>query len=720
MRPFLLAAAMAGAALAASPWPALAQDRNAPVTFTADDVQYDRDQGIVTATGRVEAWQNDRTLRADRIVFNRNTGVAAATGNVVLQDADGQVTFSDYAELTQDMKDGVLKGMRALLSQNGKLAANGARRIDAQLNELSRAVYTTCNLCAKDPTRAPLWDVRAREAVQDIGNKRIEYRDAIIDVYGIPVMYTPYLTHPDPTEKRASGLLIPSFGSGSRHLGAFLSVPYYIVLDAQSDVTLTGMVTQKADEVLSYAYRRRFNDGKVTLNGSFSDEHFKANGHLFAHGDFAIDDAFRWGFDFNRGSNAAYLRDFRIAPNVPVLVSSVFVEGFGQGAYTRSDIRLYQSLTSATLTSKLSYVLPRTQYSYVGEQDSWGGRFAFDGDAFNVIRNSGTKTQRASANLDWSRPFNGPLGDLWTFAAHVDSAAYNATGLNMLPNYSAISSANATQAMPTMSLQMRLPFQRTAGDYGTQLLEPIVKGFVSPRSPSYANGRIPNEDALITEFTDATLFATNRFQGNDRLEGGLRAAAGLHGNWSFPDGSVIDGMFGQSYRTEKDLAFNQYSGLRGTRSDYVARASITPSSSFDLTARARFDERTFKVNLADTTATVGYQQTTLNAGYLYSNTNPFAYYDNTPASFVNTPRNEVSVGAHTQYGAWKFNADARRDIRLNKFVSLGAGATYEDECFIFDVRYYRRYVSILSDGGDSGLLFNITLKTVGEFGFHAS
>ncbi len=712
--------AVAAVALALASQSARAQDKTAPVTFTADDLQYDRDQGIVTATGHVEAYQNDRTLRADKIVFNRNTGVAAATGHVVLQDADGQVTFSDYAELTQDMKDGVLKGMRALLSQNGRLAANGARRIDAQLNELSRAIYTTCSLCALDPTRPPLWDIRAREAVQDIANKRIEYRDAIIDVYGIPMMYTPYLTHPDPTQKRATGLLIPSFGSGSRHLGAFLSVPYYIVLDDQSDLTLTAMLTQKADQELGFAYRRRFNDGKVTVNGSVSDENLKANGHVFAHGDFAINDEFRWGFDFNRTSNAAYLRDFRIAPNVPVLVSSVFVEGFGQGAYSRSDIRLYQSLTATTLTSKLPYVLPRTQYSFVGEQDPWGGRFAFDGDAFNVIRNSGTKTQRVSANLDWSRPFTGRLGELWTFDAHVDSAAYNATGLNLLPNYSAISSASSTQAMPTLSLQLRWPFQRTAGDHGTQVLEPIVKGFLSPKSPSYANGRIPNEDALDSEFTDATLFSTNRFQGNDRLEGGPRAALGLHANWTFPDGGVIDGLVGQSFRAQKDLAFNRYSGLQGTRSDYVARVSFTPTANFDLTTRGRFDQRTFNVNFADATATAGTDLLTVNAGYLYSNTNPFTYYDTAPSSFVNTPRNEVSVGGSTRYGAWRFNADARRDVRLNKFVSIGAGATYEDECFIFDVRYYRRYVSVLSDGGDSGLLFNVTLKTVGEFGFHAS
>ena len=30
---------------------------NAPVTFTADEVEYDRESGVVTARGRVEAWQ---------------------------------------------------------------------------------------------------------------------------------------------------------------------------------------------------------------------------------------------------------------------------------------------------------------------------------------------------------------------------------------------------------------------------------------------------------------------------------------------------------------------------------------------------------------------------------------------------------------------------------------------------------------------------------------
>ena len=65
-----------------------AVDRDKPVTFIADQVEYDREAGIVTASGHVEAWQGDHVLRADKIIYDRNTGVAAAKGNVVRAERD--------------------------------------------------------------------------------------------------------------------------------------------------------------------------------------------------------------------------------------------------------------------------------------------------------------------------------------------------------------------------------------------------------------------------------------------------------------------------------------------------------------------------------------------------------------------------------------------------------------------------------------------------------
>ena len=219
-------------------------DRNAPVTFTADTVEYDRENALVIAQGHVEAWQNEHVLRADRVTFDRNTGVAAAKGNVALLEPNGQVLFADYAELSQDMKNGVMRDMRAILAENGRLAANGARRTEGQINEMSRVVYSTCDLCAKDPTKAPLWQIRALSAVQDLENKKIEYQDAVLEMYGVPVGYMPYFWHVDPSVKRGSGLLIPAFGATS-HLGAFFSQPYYWVIDDQSDATFVPTLTTR-------------------------------------------------------------------------------------------------------------------------------------------------------------------------------------------------------------------------------------------------------------------------------------------------------------------------------------------------------------------------------------------------------------------------------------------------------------------------------------------
>ncbi|NCY25518.1 MAG: hypothetical protein EBX37_11885, partial [Alphaproteobacteria bacterium] len=154
-------------------------------------MEYDRERGIVTARGRVEAWQNERILRADTFIYDRQSGIATVRGNVQLMEADGQVLFAEEAELGEGFREGVLTGVRALLAANARLVANGARRTPvpvpegappgtqpATFTDLTRVVYSSCNLCESDPSRPPLWQVRARTATQDTDVQRVAYRDA--------------------------------------------------------------------------------------------------------------------------------------------------------------------------------------------------------------------------------------------------------------------------------------------------------------------------------------------------------------------------------------------------------------------------------------------------------------------------------------------------------------------------------------------------------------
>ena len=693
--------------------------RDQPVYYQADSATYDRDSGIATLTGHVEFWQGDRILLADKVTYDRNSNVVAASGSVVLLEPDGRAVFSDYAEMSGGMKDGVLSGMSALLAENGRLVANGARRIDARINELSRLVYTTCNLCKEDPTRAPLWEIRARDAIQDIDNKRIEYHDALVDIYGLPVIWLPYFTHPDPSAKRSSGILIPLIGY-TKHLGAFVSVPYYWVIDDQSDATFSPLIATGNGPALDFQYRRAFNNGTIRIDGSIANDKGEAAGHIYTKGQFALNDEWRWGFDINRASSLQYFNDFRVQGAQDILTSRVYLEGFGQGSYSLLDGRLYQGLTTSQNTNRLPYVMPRYEYSFFGEPDALGGRLSLDTTNFNVLRGNGTNTERLGLRVNWDRPAIGMLGDVWDFSLHLDSAAYTAHRLNEQPNWATADNVSSAQAMPTVAVELRWPLRRNAGDWGTQIIEPIAQVLGAPRSSNYVNSIIPDEDSLDLEFTDANLFAINRFNGIDRLEGGMRANVALHGEWLFPSGASVDALVGQAYRAQTDFAFPANSGLQSTVSDVVSHVSWTPNQYFDITSRQRFEHKSLRIQLADAIASAGPSFLRFSAGYIYTSTNPYTQYTSpTQLTAPNTPRNEITVGSSTSFSHWKLHASARRNLESNTMVTLQAGGSYEDECFIFDVSFYRRYTSVNGDGGASSVLFQITLKTVGEFGFHA-
>ena len=99
-------------------------------------------------------------------------------------------------------------------------------------------------------------------------------------------------------------------------------------------------------------------------------------------------------------------------------------------------------------------------------------------------------------------------------------------------------------------------------------------------------------------------------------------------------------------------------------------------------------------------------------------------YDFTPTTtktMLTTPRNELTLGLNTTHGPWHFGTagTARAGDRPDG-LGRASDAAYEDECFIFDVHFYRRYTSLDGDSGATTMLFQITFKTVGEIGFNAS
>ena len=199
------------------------------VVMRADHVRHNEASGIITASGSVEFAHEGRILQADTVTYNQPADLIIAAGNVVLVEPTGEILFSEYAEMTGDLREGLIREIRVLLTDNARLAANGARRLEGRTTEMAKAVYSPCELCPETPDRAPLWQVKARSVIHDQLQQDIVYHDATLEVFGFPVLYTPYLRHPDPTVERRTGFLTPLYGSSST-LGHTVRIPYYVVL----------------------------------------------------------------------------------------------------------------------------------------------------------------------------------------------------------------------------------------------------------------------------------------------------------------------------------------------------------------------------------------------------------------------------------------------------------------------------------------------------------
>ena len=182
------------------------------ILLQADEIVYDDETKTVSAVGRVEISDADRTLFADRVEYDQANDKVTAIGNVSMADGRGNVAFADHVVLTDRMRDGVLRGFGALIGKNGRLAARGAERIDDRVIA-TRAVYSPCQICQKKGDRTPLWQVKAERVVYDQTKHKVRFTNAVMEVEGVPVAWLPVMSVPDPTVRYASGLLTPDGGN---------------------------------------------------------------------------------------------------------------------------------------------------------------------------------------------------------------------------------------------------------------------------------------------------------------------------------------------------------------------------------------------------------------------------------------------------------------------------------------------------------------------------
>ena len=130
-----------------------------------------------------------------------------------------------------------------------------------------KSVFTTCNYRKND--KCPPWELRAKNIKHDNLKKTIYYDNVVIKVYDVPVLFLPKLAHPDPTVKRRSGFLVPSY-SDTKNLGAGINIPYFWALDNDKDLTIKNKLFVKEHPLFLGEYRQAFLNSDLTLDFGYT------------------------------------------------------------------------------------------------------------------------------------------------------------------------------------------------------------------------------------------------------------------------------------------------------------------------------------------------------------------------------------------------------------------------------------------------------------------
>ena len=481
-------------------------NKDAKMLVEADELVQNSNDNTVAAKGNVRIYYDGRTLEADKVVYNKTTKRLFATGHAKLTEKDGTVYHGETFDLTDDFRDGFVDSLRADTTQKTHFSAPRAERTDGDTTVFEKGTYTACDACKDNPSKPPLWRVRAKRIIHKNDEQMVYYEDAYLEFLGIPVAYVPYLSSPDPTVNKKSGVLSPHTFYKSQ-LGYGVGIPIFFNLAPDYDLTLTPTAFTQQGFFGAGEFRQRFDNGLYYIRasgidqahpGAFSTAPYGAASRTFrgdvdTKGEFKLSPEWKFGWNIAILSDKYYLNDYSIPTDTRS--SNYFSESIstlyltGQGARSYFDLRGYyfQGLSTHDLQSQQPLAHPVLDYNKTVDLDpakthGIGGQLEFDfnftslsaqsasfqsvgprtldsayglydvcntyqpgrtSGASCLLRGIGGDYERATGQISYQRKYIDTIGEVWTPFAF---ARFNgqSLSLNTTNNYTFAANGNVS------------------------------------------------------------------------------------------------------------------------------------------------------------------------------------------------------------------------------------------------------------------------------------
>ena len=570
-------------------------DEKNEIIIEGNLIKYEKNKNLIYSEGKTELKiENEYKVNSSNIYYDRTSSIIYSSKETLIEDRDNNFyilkdgfEFEIVNEIIKSKKSIIIdKNNNKYVFENLLLNLNineiagkelkvqfeksyfGNKNNDPQLKGRSsysnedelkvyKAVFSTCNIENKNCRG---WELNSDEFKHDKVKKIFEYKNSWLKIFDYKIFFTPYFNHPDPSVKRKSGFLAPSY-STSESLGIAFNIPYFKVLSKDKDITFNPRYYADKSFLLQNEFRQALKNSEVLSDFSFLIGDAGTKGHFFYNQIGKINENLNFELNLQSVEGDNYLKNHKLLETSSLLnddnllVSNLDLDWTFEDSSLNTSLRIFEDL-SRNYNDRYQYVFPDFNFiRNIKIPDNYNGKFTFNSYGYNKHYDTNTmETVITNDFLFSSNQYINTKGLLYNyniFLKNPSSYASNSSNFRENGNY---------DLYGTLKLDGSMPLSKQLDNY-THFLKPIASFRYSPNG----NKDITSKDILLNY---DNVFSLNRIGVSDQVEGGDALSMGLEFKRTNINGfDIIDFKIANVFKSKENIKLPTKSKLNQTRSD---------------------------------------------------------------------------------------------------------------------------------------------------------
>ena len=676
-------------------------DKKKNLEITTESIFYDQNQNYIksnTKTNIRDGYQNYYLV--DRFSYEVNENLIKVE-NLIYKDLQNNIIRTSLAYINTETnrlfgKDISVDLDNKTFDNNNEPRMKGASIInDNEYTEINKGVFTTC----KKRDGCPPWQLTSKKIQHDKKKKIINYENAVLRIYDLPVMYFPKFFHPDPTVKRQSGFLIPSFNN-SLNTTSYLKTPYFFAMAKNKDLTFSPRFYSEKKYLLQAEYRQaNLKSNHISDFSFFSENNKNKNNHFFYKFDKILDikrfEESNVNFKLQQTSNETYIKknkiESKLISDASVIENSLNLNLYSSDFSINIETTAYEDLDKSK-NDRYEFILPKVDLvKKIDNKTNLNGNFLFKSN--NLIRNYNTNIFEKSN-----------VNDL------IFTSYPKITGIGFYNNYEFVIKNSNSHGKKSdnfkngenlyvsglLQLNSSLPLIKEKESY-KNILKPKLSFKVAPNhTKDYRN-----DEAV---FDVNNIFSLDRISKNDTIEGGISLAYGvdyltINKN---DDSELLSFKFANNLRLNENNDLSRSYQIGQKTSNFFTETSFKPNKFFNIKYNS-----SIRNNLSDIS-----NESILTEFKISNFTTSFDYLNEN-----NTDKKNSYLANTTSYKlndteSFMFSTREDKTTDLTEFYKLMY--QYKNDCLAASIEYSKDYYNDRDIKPEESVFFKLSIIPFGE------